>query len=241
MTQQLVCLPARTPRQTGWAMTFASSYQWITQLQKSASAQTKQLLTRAKLVRRRRCSTRKVQTVPQHPLRPCQLLPTLCRTDNLEEAYNQGLACCTWVPRSRWPATALTAGRPPSDGTLGEAGPERARDKHMGVCRMVTGPGRRRPCQARHGCMSICVIYVECSRSWQFHHRCASPHTGETPPGASAAARRDGDRTGWTRLTPVDMAPSLIREHLYHTRTLRVRGDVQPNGRSDPLHLDTDP
>jgi transposase len=26
------------------------------------------------------------QTVPQHPLRPCQLLPTLCRTDNLEEA-----------------------------------------------------------------------------------------------------------------------------------------------------------
>ena len=46
----LVCLPARTPRQTTGAMTFASSYQWITQLQKSASAQTNQLLTRAKLV-----------------------------------------------------------------------------------------------------------------------------------------------------------------------------------------------
>jgi hypothetical protein len=70
---------------------------------------------------------------------------------------NQGRACCLWVSRSRRPATALTAGRPPSYGKLAEEGPERARDTNMGVCRMVTGRVRRRPCQARHGCMYIDV------------------------------------------------------------------------------------
>jgi hypothetical protein len=79
--------------------------------------------------------------------------------------YNHGRACGTWVSRSRRPATALTAGRPPSDGQLGEAGPERARDTHMGVCRIVTGRGRRRPCQARRGGISLyVVIYAAYSR-----------------------------------------------------------------------------
>jgi hypothetical protein len=68
---------------------------------------------------------------------------------------HQGLGCCLWVSRSRRPAIALTAGRRQSYGKLGEDGPERARDKHMGGCRIVTGRVRRRPCQARHGCLSI--------------------------------------------------------------------------------------
>src|SRR5262245_8467120 len=37
------------------------------------------------------------------------------------------------------------------------------------------------------------------------------------------------------------MAPSLIREHLFHTRTLRVRGAGKQKCRSDPPHSDTDP
>ena len=89
--------------------------------------------------------------------------PLRCRAkgklfDQSVYPYNQGRACCTWVSRSRWPANALTAGRPPSDGQLGEAGPERARDTHRGGCRLVTGRVRRRPCQARHGCIYICNI-----------------------------------------------------------------------------------
>jgi hypothetical protein len=39
------------------------------------------------------------------------------------------------------------------------------------------------------------------------------PHTGRTPPGASTAARRDRDRTGWTRATPGRHGP------LTHKRT----------------------
>ena len=68
---------------------------------------------------------------------------------------NQVLTCCTCVSRGRRHAIALTAGRPPSYDKLGEDGPERARDKNTRVCRMVTGRVRRRPCQARHGCLSI--------------------------------------------------------------------------------------
>ena len=52
---------------------------------------------------------------------------------------NQALTCCLWVSRSRRPAIALTAGRPPNDGQLGEDGPERARDTNTRVCRMLTG------------------------------------------------------------------------------------------------------
>ena len=86
------------------------------------------------------------------------------------------------MSRSRRPATALTAGRPPSYGKLGEDGPERARDKHMGVCRMVTGRVHRRSRKARDGGRYIYVIYAECSRSWQIHHRCASPPRGRCHP-----------------------------------------------------------
>src|SRR4029453_8956747 len=68
---------------------------------------------------------------------------------------HQALPCCTWVWRGRRPAIARTAGRPPSYDQLGEDGPERARDTHTRVCRMVTGRVRRRPCQARHGCLSL--------------------------------------------------------------------------------------
>ena len=134
-------------------------------------------------------------------------IPRCCRAkgklyDQSVCPYNQGLACCICVSHSRRPATALTAGRPPSYDQLGEDGLERVRDTNMGVCRMVTGRVRRRPCQARHGCMYVYVIYVECSRSWQTPHRCASLHPGSTPPCAFAAERRDGDRTGWTMTTP---------------------------------------
>jgi hypothetical protein len=73
--------------------------------------------------------------------------------------YKHGLACGPWVSRSRRPATALTAGRP-LDGRRALAswakdGPKRARDKNLGRCRMVTGRLRRRPSQARHGCLYI--------------------------------------------------------------------------------------
>src|SRR5262245_65899479 len=47
--------------------------------------------------------------------------------------------CCTYVSRSHRPATALTAGRPPSYGQLGEDGPERLRDKNTGGL-LVFGP-----------------------------------------------------------------------------------------------------
>src|SRR5262245_51784840 len=86
----------------------------------------------------------------------------------------------------------------------------------------------------------IYVIYVECSRSWQTPHRCASPIRGRrphTPPPqrGEMVIRQDGQGPH-----PVGMAPSLIREHLLSARTLRVCGDVKSNGRSDPLHSATD-
>jgi len=57
------------------------------------------------------------------------------------------------------------------------------------------------------------------------------------PPLQSSAMVRGQDRRG---LQPVGMTPSLIREHLLHTRILRVRGVITPNSRADPPHLDTD-
>ena len=91
-----------------------------------------------------------------------QYIPSCRRKGKLYDhsvcSYNQRLACCTSVSRSRRPATALTAGQPPSYGKLGADGPESARDTHRGVCRLVTGRVRRRPCQAHHGYIYICNI-----------------------------------------------------------------------------------
>src|SRR5215471_13475423 len=75
---------------------------------------------------------------------------------------------------------------------------------------------------------------AECSRPWLTHHQSASPHTGrrpqEPPPQRGEMVIRQDGRGPH----PVGMAPSLIREHLFHTRRLRIRGDVKPHGRSDP-------
>ena len=91
---------------------------------------------------------------------------------------NQGLGCCTCVSRSRRPATVLTAGRPPSYGKLGEDGPERSRDKNIGVCRMVTGRVRRRPCKAHHGCMYIYVYRCGVQPAVADTSPLRKPHTG---------------------------------------------------------------
>src|SRR5262245_61053104 len=64
--------------------------------------------------------------------------------------------------------------------------------------------------QARHGCRYIYVIYAEFSRSWQTHHRCASPHTGET---TSCAPQPRGEMFighEVLRTHLIGMAPSLI-------------------------------
>src|SRR5262252_7596714 len=84
------------------------------------------------------------------------------------------------------------------------------------------------------------VIYAECSRPLLTHHRCASPIQGgrhHTPPSQRGAMGIGQEGRG---PHPVSMAPSLIREHLFHTRTLRVCGAVKPKGRSAPCHPDTD-
>jgi hypothetical protein len=85
------------------------------------------------------------------------------------------------------------------------------------------------------------VIYAVCSRSWQTHHRCASPIRGRrhhAPPQPRGAMGRGQDGQG---PPPVGMAPSLIREHLFPVRTLRVGDAVQSHGRADPRHSATAP
>jgi hypothetical protein len=102
----------------------------------------------------------RTRTGQSSPTKAARKVPLRCRAkgklyDQSVCPSNQAHTCCTWVSRGRRHAIALTAGRPPSYDKLGEDGPERARDTNTRVCRMVTGRVHRRPCQARHGCMSI--------------------------------------------------------------------------------------
>src|SRR5262245_61662143 len=90
-------------------------------------------------------------------------------------------------------------------------------------------------------CLYICSNICGVQRLFLTHHRYAGPIRGgrhHAPPPQRGAMGIGQDGQG---PHPVGMAPSLIREHLLSARTLRVCGDVKPNGRSDPLHLDTDP
>jgi hypothetical protein len=121
------------------------------------------------------------------------------RDDHSVGPSHQGRGCCLWVSRSRGPATARTAGRPPSDGQLGEDGPERARDTHLGGVASslaVCAADCAKP--VMDACLYIC-------------NRCGvpptvidpsplcKPHTGWTPPRASTTERRVGigqDRRG---------------------------------------------